>query len=111
MRCSCVKKSCARYESRNTSLCSRFVSLFPISSEFYASLGPAAITSDGATSSAASSPTPGAEKAAQPEAEAPASPKSDGVNRAPPLKSAVIYVSSGKSAGKRRYYLDLKENK
>jgi len=80
-------------------------------SEFYASLGPAATTSGGATSSAASSPTPGPEKAAQPEAEAPASPKSDGVNRAPPLKSAVIYVSSGKSAGKRRYYLDLKENK
>lgn len=80
-------------------------------SEFYASLGPAPITSDGATSSAASSPLPGGEKAAQSESDAPASPKSEGANRVPPLKSAVIYVGSGKSSGKRRYYLDLKENR
>lgn len=71
-------------------------------SEFYASLGPMEV--------------PEEEPAAQPESDvaAPPSPQSEdaaAANRAPPLKSAVIYVNQGKSSGKRRYYIDLKENR
>jgi len=83
-------------------------------SEFYASLGPAAPYNDAA-------PTPDDvslttdKSAAEPEGDANASAasmKSDGAApRTPPLKSAVIYVGSGKTGGKRRYYVDLKENK
>jgi len=79
------------------------------------------------TSGASSgSPSAGSEKSAHSgaaarsdaDAASQSSPKSDGtassganVVRTPPLKSAVIYVGSGKTNGKRRYYIDLKENK
>jgi len=72
-------------------------------SEFYASLGPMAVPDEDSNvqpeSDSASPPSPQPADGAAP------------VNRAPPLKSAVIYANQGKSTGKRRYYVDLKENR
>jgi len=72
-------------------------------SEFYASLGPMAAPEEEASAPAesdtASSPSPQSVDGATT------------VNRVPPLKSAVIYVNQGKLSGKRRYYIDLKENR
>jgi len=89
-------------------------------SEFYASLGPAAPTvaaSTAAASTAADKPALSPiSTSTQSDSDAAAPPSPDtaaaaSTPRTPPLKSAVIYVTSGKSSGKRRYFIDLRENR
>jgi len=89
-------------------------------SEFYASLGPAAPTVAASTAAASTAadqagaiPT---STSTQSDSDAAAPPSPDtaaaaSTPRTPPLKSAVIYVTSGKSSGKRRYFIDLRENR
>jgi len=89
-------------------------------SEFYASLGPAAPTvaaSTAAASTAADKPALSPiSTSTQSDSDAAAPPSPDtaaaaaSTPRTPPLKSAV-YVTSGKSSGKRRYFIDLRENR
>jgi len=84
-------------------------------SEFYASLGPAApvVAASSAVDKPAPSPT-AASTQSDSDAVVPASPDAAAAAstpRTPPLKSAVIYVTSGKSSGKRRYFIDLRENR
>jgi len=85
-------------------------------SEFYASLGPAApvVAASSAVDKPAPSPT-AASTQSDSDAAVPASPDATAAAastpRTPPLKSAVIYVTSGKSSGKRRYFIDLRENR